>query len=194
MLKELVLKNRSYRRFRQDHAIPEAVLREMVDLARLTASGANRQPLRYVLSCDPVLNDRIFHCLAWAGYLTSWRGPAEGERPSAYIVMAADPAAISGGFVDPGIAAQTILLGATERGLGGCMLGSVKREELASLLSLPAPLSVVLVIAIGEPAETVVLEPVLQGNIKYWRDPAGVHHVPKYSLDEVIITPSRQET
>lgn len=191
MLKELVLKNRSCRRFRQDHIVTEDVLRELVDMARLTASGANRQPLRYVLSCDPALNDKIFHCLAWAGYLTSWRGPADGERPSAYIVMLADPALISGGFVDPGIAAQTILLGATERGLGGCMLGSVKREELAEILGLPSALSVVLVVALGIPAEAVVLEPVVQGNIKYWRDQTGVHHVPKYSLDEVIITPSK---
>ncbi len=187
MLKDLVLKNRSFRRFKQDYMVPEGVLRELVDLARLTASGANRQPLRYVLSCSPAINERIFPCLAWAGYLTAWRGPEPGERPSAYIVMVADPSVVSGGFVDPGIAAQTILLGAAERGLGGCMIGSIKREELAQVLDLPVVLNVILVIALGKPAETVVLEPVNNGDIRYWRDANGVHHVPKHSLDDVLI-------
>lgn len=188
-LRELVLKNRSYRRFEQDHAIAESELRELVDLARLAGSGGNRQLMRYVLSCEPGLNARIFPCLAWAGYLTSWRGPAEGERPSAYIVIAADRSAASGSLCDHGIAAQTILLGAVERGLGGCMIGSIKREELAAILGLPESMAILLVIALGKPTETVVLEPVTGGNIKYWRDEQGIHHVPKFSLDEVILNP-----
>jgi len=163
-------------------------LRELVDLARLSASGANRQPLKYILSCDPQKNALIFPHLRWAGYLKDWGGPAEGERPTAYIVILRDDEISLSVDCDHGIAAQSILLGATERGLGGCILGSVQRDEMRQALGIPDRYYILLVIALGKPAETVVIEPVgADGDIKYWRDEAGVHHVPKRSLDEIII-------
>jgi nitroreductase len=188
MLHDLVLKNRSYRRFYQAVAIERKVLRELVDLARLSASGSNLQPLKFILSCEPDRNARIFACLGWAAYLKDWTGPAEGERPSAYIVILGDKEIAQSFGVNPGIAAQSMLLGATEKGLGGCMIGSIKKPELAQALNLPDRFEILLVLAIGKPKETVVLEPVgPDGDIKYWRDSHGVHHVPKRSLDEIII-------
>ncbi|MGB9624452.1 MAG: nitroreductase family protein, partial [Phycisphaerae bacterium] len=158
MLKDLILKNRSYRRFHQNHRIGMETLRELVELARLSPSAGNLQPLKYFLSADPETNDRIFPHLAWAGYLTDWPGPAEGERPSAYIVILGDTLISPTVNCDHGIAAQSILLGATERGLGGCMIGSVKRDELRQVLSIPARYVILLVVALGRPRETVVLE------------------------------------
>lgn len=188
MFKDLVLKNRSYRRFYEDEAISMETLRELVDLARQTASATNRQPLKYLLSCDRTTNAAIFSTLAWAGYLTDWPGPAEGERPSAYIVVLGDKE-ISGSFgIDHGIAMQTILLGATERGLGGCMLGAIKRELLRDLLEIPVRYEILNVVALGTPKETVVLEEVgADGDIRYWRDERQVHHVPKRRLAEIIV-------
>ncbi|MGC9361268.1 MAG: nitroreductase family protein [Anaerolineae bacterium] len=189
MLRELVLKNRSYRRFHQDQPVSEETLRELVDLGRLSASGSNLQPLKYVLSHTPEANARIFPYLAWAGYLKNWGGPAEGERPSAYIVILGDTTIRADAGVDHGIAAQSILLGATERGLGGCIIGSIQRDELAQELNLPDHLEILLVIALGVPAETVVLEDLgPDRDIQYYRDDQGVHHVPKRSLEEVIIS------
>ncbi len=188
MLKDLIVKNRSYRRFHQDRHIAVETLRELVDLARLSASAANRQTLKYVLSSDPELNARIFDTLAWAGYLKDWSGPAEGERPSAYIVMLHDTKISKDLDCDHGIAAQSILLGAAERGLGGCMLGSVKRKNLKKALDIPGRYEIPLVIALGVPNERVVLEELGDdGSIKYWRDEEGTHHVPKRSLDEIIL-------
>lgn len=90
--------------------------------------------------------------------------------------------------VDHGIAAQSILLGATELGLGGCMIGSIKREELRENLNIPEHLEILLVLAIGKPKEKVVIEPVAaEGNIKYWRDDQQTHHVPKRSLEDIIV-------
>jgi nitroreductase len=163
------------------------MLREWVDLGRLSGSAGNRQLLRFVLSANPVLNEKIFPCLAWAGYLTNWAGPVEGERPSAYIVIVAETELIKGCICDHGIAAQSILLGAVESGFGGCMIGSIKREQLSEVLGLPAKYEILLVIALGEPAETVIVEPVVNGDIKYWRDEQGRHHVPKYSLEEILL-------
>ncbi|MDF1554100.1 MAG: nitroreductase family protein [Deferrisomatales bacterium] len=187
-LHELVLRNRSYRRFDESHAISRDTLMELVDLARITASAANRQPLKYVLSCDPKRNAAIFPHLAWAGYLKDWSGPAPGERPSAYIAILVDQNIAKEWWCDDGIAAQTMLLEATRRGLGGCMIGAIQKEKLRQALEIPDNLLIRLVLALGKPAETVVLENVgPDGDIRYWRDDQGVHHVPKRSLDEIVL-------
>ncbi len=186
--KELVLRTRSYRRFQQNEAVSIDTLRELVDLARQAASGANIQPLKYVLVADPAVNARVFPLLRWAGYLPEWGGPVEGERPSAYIVILGDTELRKECDADLGIAAQTIMLGATERGLGGCMIASVERDPLRTMLEIPERYKILLVLALGKPVETVVLEPLgADGNIRYYRDADGVHHVPKRSLEEVIV-------
>jgi len=188
MIRDLILKNRSYRRFHQEVAIEPETLRELVDLARLSASAANKQPLKYILSCDPQKNGLIFPHLTWAGYLEDWPGPSEGERPSAYIVILGDTEISQSFGCDHGIAAQSILLGATEKGLGGCIIGSIDREGLRKALGIPPRYEILLVLAIGKPRETVVIETVgPDGDIKYWRDDEGIHHVPKRPLDEIII-------
>jgi len=188
MIADLVRKNRSYRRFFEEFPIERETLEELVDLTRYCASAANLQPLKYVLSAEPEKNRLIFKHLAWAGYLRDWNGPAEGERPSGYIIVLGDTAITKSFGCDHGIAAQTILLGATEKGLGGCMIGSVKRKELCQALGIPAHLEILLVIAIGKPRETVLIDAAGNGgDIRYWRDGQGVHHVPKRSLDEIIV-------
>jgi nitroreductase len=188
MFKDLVLKNRSYRRFKQDSAIAMETLRALVDLARCSASAANLQPLKYMLSCDPGKNELIFPTLAWAGYLADWPGPAEGERPAAYIIILHDTEISKSVICDQGIAAQSILLGAAEQDLGGCMIHSVNREELHRKLDIPSRFEILLVLALGEPAEEIVLEDLdPAGSIRYWRDDRSIHHVPKRSLDEIIL-------
>ena len=188
MIQDLVVKNRSYRRFHQEFAIGRETMRQLVDLARLSASAANMQSLKFILSCDPQKNALIFPHLGWAGYLKEWSGPDEGERPSAYIIILGD-VEIRGSFgCDHGIAAQSILLGATERGLGGCIIGSVRRQALREALGVPSRYEILLVLALGKPKEMVVIEEVsLAEDIKYWRDSEGVHHVPKRSLDDMIV-------
>jgi nitroreductase len=154
----------------------------------MSASGANRQPLKFVLSCDPQTNALIFPNLGWAAYLKDWPGPQEGQRPSAYVVILLDKTISASAGCDHGIAAQSMLLGATEMGLGGCMIGSVKKAELSETLAIPSQYEILLVLALGKPKETVVLEAVgPDGDTKYWRDEAGLHHVPKRSLRELII-------
>jgi len=187
-LKSLILNNRSYRRFDESHIISRDDLLEMVDAARLSASARNSQALKYFLSCEQELNDKIFPHLAWAGYLTDWTGPVPGERPSAYLVQLHDTNLGNNYFCDHGIAAQSILLTAVEQGLGGCIIASVKKEALAEVLQIPDHLKIIQVIAIGFPAEEVVIEEMQHGDIKYWRDENDVHHVPKRSLDDLIIS------
>ncbi len=188
MIAELITGNRSYRRFYQDETISLDTLKGLVNLARLSASGANLQPLKYILANDPSKNAQIFSCLAWAGYLKDWPGPVEGERPAAYIVILGDKEISQNFGCDHGIAAQSILLGAREQGWGGCMIGSIQKDRLGALLQLPEKLEILLVIALGRPQEKVVLEEIAPGeSIKYWRDDQGVHHVPKRRLEDIIL-------
>lgn len=187
MLRNLILKNRSYRRFYQDESLSHETLKELVDLARLSGSARNAQPLKYFLSVSPELNERIFAHLSWAAFLKDWDGPQPGERPTGYIVMLLDKRIASNYFCDDGIASQSILLGAVEKGLGGCIIGSVDRIPLQKVLQLPDYLKIIHVIALGKPKEEVVLESMQEDNFRYWRDDAGVHHVPKRNLDDLIV-------
>ena len=188
MLKDLIRKNRSRRRFHQDVSVDLETLHQLVELARLSASGANRQPLKFIISCDRGMNARIFSHTHWAGYLKDWSGPVEGEHPAAYIVILGDTEISESFGCDHGIAAQSIMLGATERGLGGCILGALDRDDLRRTLGLPERYEILLALALGKPREKVVLEEVgPDGDIKYYRDDDDVHHVPKRSLGELIV-------
>lgn len=187
-IRDIIIKNRSYRRFWNDHTIDEMTLRNLVDLARLTPSASNKQPLKYFLSFTNRTNDIVFDHIAWAGYLKDWHGPNAEERPSAYIIILGDRTISTSFGCDHGIAAQTILIGAVEKGLGGCIFGSIQRERLSTALKLTADMEILLVIALGKPKEEIVLEIVGEnGDIKYWRDENQVHHVPKRKLDDIIV-------
>ncbi len=187
MLKNLVLKNRSYRRFYQDYAVEMTILKKLVNLARFSPSAGNLQPLKYMLFCDKKKNDPIFPYLSWARYLKGWKGPEKRERPASYIIVLGDTRITTTFGCDHGIASQTILLGAAEIGLGGCIIGSIDRIGLRKALKIPRRYQILFVLAIGKPKEKVIIEPLLKRDIKYWRDRDGIHHVPKRSLKELII-------
>lgn len=188
MLADLISKNRSYRRFFQDVSINTGDLKSFVEMARLSASAKNMQSLKYIISNTPAMNAMIFPTLAWAGYLKDWPGPAEGERPAAYIIQMNDTGISRNYFCDHGIAVQSILLAAVEKGYGGCIVASVKVKDLSRILEIPGHLDIIQLIALGKPKETVVIEELGEdGDIKYWRDAEQVHHVPKRALEELII-------
>jgi len=186
--KDLALNNRSYRRFDEQYEIDRATLVELIDLARFAASGRNGQPLKYFLSHEKNLNEQIFLTLAWAAYLKDWPGPEKGERPSAYIIVLLDHEIADNYFCDDGIAMQNILLGAVEKGLGGCIIQSINKNRLSAILQLPTNLGIIDVIALGKPIEMVMITEVgPDGNIRYYNDANGIHYVPKRSLDQLIV-------
>lgn len=188
MIEDLIRKNRSCRRFYQNHALKKDDMENLVNLARLSASAGNLQPLKYITSTNPAKNEFIFRQLAWAAYLKDWKGPIEGERPSAYIIILGDTEIAKDFGCDHGIAAQSILLGAREEGLAGCLVGSINRERLREELEISARYKILLVVALGKPKEKVVIETVkADGSIRYWRDGKGLHHVPKRDLGDIIL-------
>jgi len=186
-LEELLSRNRTRRRFDQTYQVDHAILERLVSFARLSPSGANRQPLKYIIVNKPEDCSRVFPYTAWAAYLKDWPGPADGERPSAYIIVLGDTQISESFGVDHGIAAQSIMLGAVEAGLGGCIIASVRKEGLRKELSIPERFEILLVLAIGKPVEEVVVEKIVNGDVRYWRDEKNVHHVPKRDIDELIL-------
>lgn len=137
MLRDLIIKNRSYRRYYEEHQISRETLLELIDLARLSPSSMNLQPLRYVIVNTPERCELIFQNVTWAAYLKDWGGPKKGERPSAYIIVLAEKDISKNYLIDAGLATQSILLGAVEKGLGGCIMGSLNRERVQSCLKFP---------------------------------------------------------
>ena len=187
MLKDLVAVNRSYRRFYQEVTVASNTLLELIELARLTATGSNKQSLLFKINNNNAENEKVFSCLSWAGYITDWNGPIEGEKPSAYIIILNDTTIKQNPQYDVGLACQSILLGEVEKGFGGCIFGSVNRKKLRELFSIPKQYNITLVIALGKPKEEVVIDEVVDGNIKYWRDEKQVHHVPKRKLEDILL-------
>jgi len=193
MIKDLISKNRSYRRFYQDHKISYDFLKDLVNLARLSPSGRNLQPLKYFLSADEQTNAKIFSTLNWAAYLKDWNGPEEGEKPTAYIVILGDTSLTTNFMCDHGIVSQSMLLGAVENGLGGCIFASINKAKLKELLTLDDHFEILLVIALGKPKEIVVIDEVQDNDIKYYRDENQVHHVPKRSIEELIVNKNQSK-
>lgn len=186
MLLELVRKNRSYRRFDGKHQINSRTLIELINLARLCASAANIQPIRYHLSNSAETNSKIFETLSWAGFLTDWNGPEQSEAPSAYITLLSESTP-KYFMYDAGIVSQTILLGATELGLGGCIIGSINKDKLKENLNFSYNYNIISVIALGKPAEDVqITDTADETRLRYWRD-ENIHFVPKLKSEKLVV-------
>lgn len=180
--------DRSIRRFDASVPVNRDELTEIVGLVRYCASGRNLQPLRYRIVTERDETEAVFPLLKWAGYLADWDGPTEAERPAAYVIQCLDTSLTSDPMADPGLQMQAITLGATACGLGCCIIKAFNAQRLAETLSLPEDMKPLHVIAVGHPVEQVVIEPMeADGNIRYWRTPDGVHHVPKRSLGDILI-------
>jgi nitroreductase len=188
--RELIEKTRNYHYFVETEKVTEETLRELVDFARLapSTSNLNQQPLRYIISCDEKRNEQIFETLSWQGYLRGWGGPTRGVRPTGYIIILGDKTICSSYVADQGIAAQSILLGSTYKGLGGCIAAKIQRRKLREALDLPTRYEILLVVAIGKPGEEIIIEHQEPGKDAYgWHDDQGNYHLPKRSLDSVIL-------
>lgn len=180
---DAIMQRRSIRKFTQTPVSPED-LTELVACAAKAAYPANLQPLKFVIITERL--EQVFACTKWAGYLEDGT-PKEGERPTAYIAILGDTAIKKEFQVETGAAGMTILLAAEEKGLASCWLGAINREKLSEILNLPEQLEMLDLIALGYGAQQSVAEPVKDGNIKYYMDQDGIIHVPKRTLEEIVI-------
>ncbi len=185
--KKLLKSDRTFRRFDETKRIDELTAEKLIDLTRYCASGRNLQPLRYRIVISEEECNKVFPCLKWAGYLTDWDGPEKDERPAAYLIQCLDTELTSNPLCDDGLQLQTLTLGARTLGFGACIIKSFNVVTIKEELHLPEKMKPLYVLALGVPKETVELEEISSGNIKYWRDEEGNHHVPKRKLEELIV-------
>ena len=188
MLLDLVKRARSFRRYDPTKPVSTDDLKEFVEAARLTPSAGNLQRLRYLAVTEKSEVLTLTKEVKWAGYLTDWDGPSDGEAPAAYLILLS-PESTGVSQIDVGIAAETILLSAAEKGVGGCMILNFPREALTERYKLAGKYKIELVISLGVPAEKVEIEEMKEGNVRYYRDQNDVHRVPKRALSEIFLTP-----
>lgn len=185
-LEEAIYKRRTIRRFKQD-PIPIEILKKLIDYGRVAPMGNNIQSIEFIIVTAPEMREKIFPLTAWAGSLSpEQRIPEEGRRPTAYILVLVNSEIKKVADADEAAAVQNILLGATSKGIGTCWMGSINRPKLKTLLEIPEKYDIMHIISLGYPDEVSVMEP-YGGSFKYWKDEDGKMHIPKRSLEDVII-------
>lgn len=191
-VKDLVIQNRSYRGYDESRRVTKEELTELVDCARLSASSVNMQPLKYYIAWEKDEVDRVQKLTSWARALPEMTLPHEGMCPTGWVVICQDKSIapnLQRFLKDVGIVAQSMLLAAVEMDLGGCMIGNFKPEEVSAELELPENLVPMLLVAVGKPAEEIVLVDLPEsGKTAYYRDENDVHYVPKRKLEDVLLT------
>lgn len=188
ILRHLLMRNRSTRRFRQSERLERAELINLIELTRYVSSGRNLQPLKYVPVTSEEECDSIFPLLAWAGYYTDWDGPEEGERPAAYLVQCLDTSLTENPLCDEGLQLEAISLGAVAAGYNCCIIKAFNAPKLKVFLNLPEHIRPVYILALGKAAENPrIVNMENSDDIKYFHDEQGIHCVPKRPLSELII-------
>ncbi|MBM3284909.1 MAG: nitroreductase [Candidatus Aminicenantes bacterium] len=182
---DAVVSRRTVRQF-QPVSVPRPLLEKIVNAARLAPSAGNLQPLEFLVVDDEETRKLIFPCLRWASYIAPEGDPRPGHEPMAYIIPLVNLAAREKAYeYDVGAAMENMILTAWEEGLGSCWLISVERKKVAEVLAVPEGYQIDSVLALGYPAESPVAEE-FKGSVKYWKDEAGVLHVPKRKLEDVL--------
>lgn len=184
MIYEKIVERRTVRKYTKE-SVPKDVLEKCMDAARLSPSGMNRQPLKYIIINDEKLLEKVFGTTSWAGYLPDYQ-PSEEEMPRAYIIVLLDKEIRKNCGHDAGIAVMSISMVAYEEGLGSCILGAIERAKLRRILNVPDNLEILLAVALGYPSENPIVDKVKNGDIKYWLDNDNVLHVPKRELKDIV--------
>lgn len=187
MIKEILKKNRTYRRFDNSVQITKEQVIDWIDGARYCASAKNAQPLKYIIVTDTDECAETYQWVKWAGYLTEWDGPIQEERPTAYILQLLDTSISTNPLCDDGLQLQAITMAAVEEGFGACIFKSFNNGALRKQFNLPEHLQILYVVAFGKPVEEVVIEPISGEDYKYWRTEDQKHHVPKRPIEDIIL-------
>ena len=182
---EKIITRRTIRQFAAQ-PITEEILENLVNAGRLAPSGANLQPLEFIVIDDEEITKEVFPCLKWAAYIAPEGNPRPGQEPKAYVIVVVNRDIRPQGFEwDVGAAMENMILTAWEEGIGSCWLLSIDRDRLRQVLSIPENYRIDSVLALGYPAEESVVEE-LTDSVKYWKDEQGRFHVPKRAVKDVI--------
>ena len=185
MLFELLRKNRTVRRYERSRRVEEADIKEMLECARLTASAANLQRIRYA-SLTGKSADAAFPFVTLGGLLPPDKKTTEKTSPTAYVVMASEEKDFDPNLmIDVGISAEAITLAAAEKGIGSCMIRNFNKEYFVfsadEKMYYP-----ILVIALGYADEGTCVVDAKEGeSLKYNKMDDNVNYVPKLVLQDL---------
>ena len=185
-LETLMEKNRSYRGYKKEFVVKREMLERIVAVNTKIASAKNQQVLRFKLVTQDTGADIIVQNMKLGGLLPELHLPFEGTEPNAFIIICSTIPENKFVDIDLGIAAQSMLLKATEMGLNGIMIGAFNKAKIIEAFNLPyEPL---LILAIGKGNETIKLQAVSEGDkLAYYRNEDGVQFVPKIRWKQLII-------
>ncbi len=185
---EAIMKRRTIRKFK-DIPLKEKDLMQIIDCARLAPYASNLQPLKFSLVSDRETRLKMYPYLKYAGYIPQW-DPEFEETPPVFIIVLNDTniKTTKTSEVDSGAAVTNMCLAATELGIDTCWFGSVGRKEIKEMLGIPEHLDITYVLGLGYGAQTGEYEDIKNNDHRYYFDENGNVHVPKRSIDEVLIT------
>jgi nitroreductase len=182
----LVQKRRTIRRFSQE-PIGLEQLKKLIGYARVAPAGNNIQAVEYIIVLNQETREKLFPLVKWAASLPQGkRAPKPGQEPTGYIIVLLNTKIKKGADFDVGASVENILLGATNIGLAACWMGAIDRKIIGKLLDIPKFYDVKHVISLGYPGEESVVEE-YKDSFKYWKDEDKKMHVPKRSLDNIIL-------
>jgi nitroreductase len=128
----------------QDRAVPEAVVRKIVEAGRLTGSAMNLQPWHFIVVQDRDMLRRL-------GALAR-SGPYIADAPLA-IVVAVEKTGYA--VSDASRAIHSMLLAAWSEGVGSNWVGFGGLGKVNALLDIPAGLDAFAILPFGYPAERI---------------------------------------
>ena len=183
--REVVNRRRSIRKYQQK-AVPAESLRNIMEQVRLSPTAANLQRLRYkVVSSEPIVKE-LFALTVYGAMVKPRRSPVWGvDAPQAFVAVMAPETSVSE-YANAGAAIQTLMLAATEEGLGSCWVGAFDKQKTEALLEVPEGMNILYVVALGYAAETPMWEDGKAGELKYYLDETDRLHVPKLTLDQLV--------
>lgn len=205
-LKSLLVETRTCRRFQNDYEISSEILEDLVDMARITSSARNAQVLRYAIINGTEICKKMVPTYALGGSLKAHEKPQPHQAPTAYIVILAPSDLDEWSIMDIGIAAQTIQLGATEKGLAACIIGAFNGSKLLEILegqgldTCDKLFSVLraheddkiilkprLLLALGKSAEKCIISDIPENGKTVYFHENDVNIVPKRKLADIIL-------
>lgn len=183
---ELIKNRRTIRTFKSTPIEHEKLL-QIADCARLAPTAANLQPLKFAIITDENIRKAMFPHIKYAGYVPDWN-PEFKETSPAFIAILNDSSIKPGekAECDCGAAIMSMCLAAEDMGISSCWLGAIDRGKIREILELEEKYDIMYLLALGyknQSGETFDMT----DSVKYYFDEDNNVHVPKRTLDEVVI-------
>ena len=175
---EAIQRRRSIRKFKSD-PVPDELINQMLEAARLAPSGGNRQPWRFQVVRERVLKDRLFSeaviaaehvvqapviIVCGSELLTFVRGHMLAPDGSEFFASNSESwddikQFIPNAHLYTGLAVEHMILMATALGLGTCWVQRIRYGQMAKVLGWPRHIIVLALLLVGYPDEDPLPRP-----------------------------------